>query len=180
MKVLFIEDADAKTNASLDMETQLNKLFETKGYETTTIEIKKGALASCTGCFGCWTKTPGECVSNDLMKVIHKNYLSSDKVVFLTPVVFGQYGANIKDVLDRLLANALPFVKLVNGHSVHPRRYEKYPEEIMIGYNNDISPDEKETFLDMIAQYRKQVKLAFVIRKQDETKKIIEQISKAI
>jgi len=180
MKVLFIEDADFKTSASLDLGMQLNKLFAAKGYETKSIEIKKGTLASCVGCFGCWIKTPGECVSNDLMKEIHTNYLSSNKVVYLTPVVFGQYSANIKDVLDRLLVNSLPFIKTTNGRAMHPRRYEKYPDEIMIGYNNDISPDEKETFLDMVAKYRKQVKQVFVNVKQDENKKIIENISKVI
>jgi multimeric flavodoxin WrbA len=28
-------------------------------------KLRELAIAPCTGCFGCWTRTPGECVVED-------------------------------------------------------------------------------------------------------------------
>ena len=32
---------------------------------TKFIDLSSLNIANCTGCFGCWTKTPGKCVIRD-------------------------------------------------------------------------------------------------------------------
>jgi len=31
------------------------------GHEVTVLELRDLDLKGCSGCFGCWLKTPGEC-----------------------------------------------------------------------------------------------------------------------
>ncbi|AGK95312.1 NAD(P)H-dependent oxidoreductase [Clostridium pasteurianum] len=180
MKVLFIGDKNLKTEYSIDLDKKLNELFTKKGYESKTIKIGEKDLASCAGCFGCWIKTPGECIINDLMSEINRSYMNSDIVIYLTPIIFGQFSANIKNAMDRRIPNILPFFEKVNGVTKHPSRYEKYPNEMIIGYSDDITKEEKNTFLDLIKKHRKKVENIFFCLSQESNKEIIEDIKKII
>ena len=108
MKALILTDSDYKTAVYDSLYTQVIRILEQKGYSVTEREAGK-SLNACIGCFGCWVKTPGECVIKDTMAEINRLYVNSDVVVFLSPVVFGQQSANMKNVFDRLLPRLLPF-----------------------------------------------------------------------
>lgn len=75
--------------------------------------------------------------------------MQSDVVIFLSPVKYGCYSVAIRRVFDRLLPNLLPFfhkVKKRNNEVHHLPRYKKYPQMIVIGYNQNITKSEEETF----------------------------------
>jgi multimeric flavodoxin WrbA len=90
-------------------------------------------IAFCTGCFGCWIKTPGECVINDAGRAITREFIESDLAVFLTPVTFGGYSAELKKALDRLIPILSPFFITIDGESHHKKRYKHYPRLAVIG-----------------------------------------------
>jgi multimeric flavodoxin WrbA len=46
----------------------------------------------------------GECIMKDGIVEINRACMTSDVVVYLCPIVFGQFSANIKFALDRWLA----------------------------------------------------------------------------
>jgi hypothetical protein len=120
------------------------------------------------GCFGCWVKTPGECVIKDDIGSINRAVMNSDVVVYLCPIVFGQYSANIKNAIDRWLPNMLPFfVTRPDGSTMHPRRYDTYPAQIMIGYGEGLTKQDAELFTDIIKKHRSNVE-AFVYNENDE------------
>ena len=48
------------------------------------VRLRELAIAPCTGCFGCWTRTPGECVFKDASRDIVRSYVCSDVVVYAT------------------------------------------------------------------------------------------------
>lgn len=179
MNVLFICDKENKTKASIDLYEKLSSLFSDKGYEGKTIEVGKKDLASCMGCFGCWIKTPGECVVNDLMTDINKSFINSDVVVYLSPIVFGQFSATMKNAVDRWLPNVLPFFEKVNGVTKHPKRYDKDPNTIVIGYGDDLSEEEKSTFID-INRHRGDMENIFVCVEEDKNNELVEKISKCL
>ena len=180
MKALIIGDKDNKTKASIDLYEKLRNLFTEKEYDLETIDIEKKDLASCIGCFGCWIKTPGECVINDRMSEINRKFMNSDVVIYLTPIIFGQFSANIKNAIDRWLPNVLPFFEKYNGITKHPRRYEKYPNGIIIGYSDDITEEEKSTFIDITKKHRKDVKDVFLCLEEEKNKEIIQSIHEYI
>jgi multimeric flavodoxin WrbA len=169
-----------RTTHSEDFEEKLIQLFNCNESEIKTIEVGKQDLKSCIGCFGCWIKTPGKCVIKDLINDINKEYLISDFVIYLTPVIFGQYSSNIKNVIDRSQPYVLPFFKKINGTTKHPLRYERGPKEIIIAYSDDITEDEKNTFLDLINKHGRQQRDVFLSLSKESNKEILEQIKKIV
>lgn len=81
-------------------------------------------VKSCIGCFGCWIKTPGECVQKDRCNVIPDYISKSSEVIVITPMFYGGYSPNIKAVFDRSIGYILPYFRIVNGEMHHQMRYE--------------------------------------------------------
>lgn len=84
-------------------------------------------IHSCTGCWNCWWKTPGICVLNDEAEIIFREVVTSDLVIFASPVLAGFTSALLKMITDRFVVLALPYIKMVEKESHHLMRYEKSP-----------------------------------------------------
>jgi hypothetical protein len=155
MKALLISDREFHTESFRRLDALVTGFFENKGLAVERAPVGRGGLASCMGCFGCWVKTPGECVIRDGMAGINQAYVQSDAVVYLSPVVYGQFSANLKDAVDRWLPNVLPFFKLRrDGSTMHPPRYEQYPKQVIIGYGDDLPEAEARLFTDITKKHR--------------------------
>lgn len=155
MKVFIISDEEFKTEIYKKISELLKTFFGRKGFDIEEVSIGREDLAFCMGCFGCWVKKPGECVIGDLISELNRKQMNSDVVLFLTPLVFGQFSANIKNVLDRWLPNALPFFfKRADGSTMHPPRYSSYPKQLMIGYGESLSDRDSQLFIDINKKHR--------------------------
>ena len=133
LNITIINDKKNKIICSEFLNTNYKKIFSEENLNTTLIQIDGDDVSPCIGCFGCWIKTPGECVIKDKMIDINKKIINSDVVIFITPIIFGQYSCNIKNVVDRTLSKNLPFFKKFNDRTGHLARYEKYPVQYVIG-----------------------------------------------
>lgn len=154
MNALILTDRDCKTGVYEELNGLITELFSDRGFETQTRELGP-KLHPCIGCFGCWVKQPGECIIKDEMQKLDQCYMNSDAVVFLSPVVFGQFSANIKNAVDRTLPNMLPFFyRRPDGSTMHPPRYDKYPALFIIGYGEGLDPEEAQLFRDITAKHR--------------------------
>jgi hypothetical protein len=164
MRALIITDKDFKTALYEDIRTKLLGYLNTKGFVTEEISVGREELAHCMGCFGCWVKTPGECVIKDRIAEINRASMQSDVVVYITPVVFGQFSANMKDVIDRWLPNILPFfIVRPDGSTMHPQRYDTNPIQVMLGYGDDISDEDAKLFADITHKHRN-IATAFTLK----------------
>ena len=56
-------------------------------------------LHHCTGCFGCWIKTPGRCVARDDGPRVLAAEITSDFVLLASPLVLGFPSALLKKML---------------------------------------------------------------------------------
>ncbi len=150
MIATIIADKDGQTTLFEKLKNFIIPYLEKKRLETEIIMVGRDDLAYCMGCFGCWIKKPGECVINDRMTEINQFYNCSDFVIYISPVVFGQVSANIKNALDRWLPNILPFFNTNSrGFTEHPWRYATHPKRILIGYADEIPDDDRQLFSDI-------------------------------
>ena len=176
MKATIITDKDYQTETFQRISDLTGTFLNDRGLETEMISIGRDDLAFCKGCFGCWVKKPGECVMKDMMAQINREYVNSDVVIYLNPVIFGQFSANIKNAVDRWLPNILPFfVTRPDGSTMHPSRYDTSPRLIMIGYGDELSAEDRQLFTDITKKNRSNVE---VLIYQDSDQEIIDALSK--
>jgi multimeric flavodoxin WrbA len=160
MKAYIISDKEYRTDMFEQIHEKVIGYFTDKGFEIQETRIGKGELAYCMGCFGCWVKNPGECSISDSMAFINSNYMDSDVVVYLCPIVFGEFSSNIKNALDRWIPNILPFFKTrPDGSTMHPARYRNYPCQIMLGYADNLAEEDAGLFTDITKKHRRNIEV---------------------
>ena len=158
MKAYLLSDGEFIGKRYRELEDLVTGFLEGRGFQVDKKTIARGELTFCSGCFDCWTKTPGECIVKDGIVQINRTCMTSDAVVYLSPVVFGQFSANIKSAIDRWLPNMLPFfITREDGSTMHPPRYTDYPAQVIIGYGENITKEETQLFQDITAKHRSRV-----------------------
>jgi hypothetical protein len=120
--------------------------LESAGCAAVSHILKEIEIAPCTGCFGCWIKTPGECVIDDAGRGISANIVQNEILIFITPVTFGGYSSELKKALDRMISVIMPHFKRVNGEIHHKPRYDRYPNLLAFGFLPNSNPDQERTF----------------------------------
>ena len=98
---------------------------ESAGADIEYIKLKDMKINPCTGCFTCWTKTPGECIFKDDTADLRLKSRKADLVVFASPLYIFSVTGIMKNFLDRNLPNMKPYMLLENGETKHPHRYPK-------------------------------------------------------
>jgi multimeric flavodoxin WrbA len=97
-----------------------------------TLVLRDMDLRRCTGCFGCWLKTPGVCVSPDDHELLVRAYVHSDVVVFASPLRMGFTSALLKLATEKLLPAVLPYVDTSTGECRHVMRYPTQPRFVVV------------------------------------------------
>jgi len=116
-------------------EKMLDLCIEGMGDE---VEVKKFyphkmKIGPCTGCFSCWTKTPGVCVQDDDFQQILNAYKQADYFLLATPLYVFDFPATVKNVIDRLFIIFEPAqVKSSRGATEHPKRFDCHPKSVLI------------------------------------------------
>ena len=160
MRAYLISDGEFLTPRQAELNQLLSDFLSEKTFQLSQKTIARDELAFCRGCFDCWTKTPGECAMKDGIADINRVCMASDVVVYLCPVVFGQFSANIKSAIDRWLPNMLPFFTTrKDGSTMHPPRYPDYPKQIFIAYGDSVSDQEAQIFSDITMKHRSSVEV---------------------
>ena len=98
-------------------------------YEGWDVISDDGTIRPCIGCFGCWVKTPGQCVIHDGYETNARRLHEAEEVVVCTKWTYGGFSPFVKNVFDRSIGVVLPFFELVDGEMHHQKRY---PEVIPI------------------------------------------------
>ena len=153
MKALVLNGSKTEKEATNTISDSLVDSLRINGHEVDVMVLRNEKIASCLGCFGCWLKTPGECVIHDAGSNLPKKVIQSDLVFLLTPVTFGMYSSELKKALDRFPCPVLlPFFKKINGEIHHAPRYDKYPTLIAIGVLPNSDEESENTFTTLVAR----------------------------
>ena len=102
-----------------------------------------GKYAPCKGCFGCWIKTPGKCVMKDKLQNIASEIMQSDELIIISKNCYGGFSGEVKNILDRSIADSLPFFTFRNGEIHHCRRYPKSKVNLIVYFYGDMTDKEK-------------------------------------
>jgi len=152
MKALILDgsrEGDVLTPAAVD---GMAAALAARRVAVERVALRDSAIAPCAGCFGCWTRTPGECVTADAARDIVRAYVRSDIVVYATPVTFGGYSSHLKAALDRLIPALDPRFAVVGGEVHHRLRYRRYPKTIGLGTLPAPDPEAERMFARLVAR----------------------------
>lgn len=113
--------------------------------ETTACFYADSRTVRCKGCFGCWMKTPGECVMHDGSEHIGSLMAQSKEVWIYSRILYGGFSMEVKRVLDRCIPGVLPFFTWRKQRMHHVPRYLIQPRFHIVFYDSaSVSSQEKE------------------------------------
>jgi len=125
MKVLALNSSPrAKGQSKTEMMMlQLVKGMTEAGARVEVVNLREKRIRNCTGCFTCWTRTPGACIHKDDMTLeLFPKWLDSDIVVYATPLYHFTLNASLKAFIERTLPLLQPFFRQHEGKTFHPVR----------------------------------------------------------
>ncbi|MFZ2538025.1 MAG: flavodoxin family protein [Oscillospiraceae bacterium] len=138
---LLIHDLDKETFISLFPEIDNN----------TKQISNNGNIHSCIGCFGCWIKTPGECVIKDGYDRGGEEFGKCNELIIISKCTYGGFSPFVKNVLDRNISYIHPYFIIHNGQMHNKRRYNNIITLKVYFYGDSISDREKATAQKLVA-----------------------------
>jgi len=106
---------------------ELVACLQAGGHEVTRLDLRELPLRYCVGCWGCWVKTPGECVNRDASLEMDRAVINSDFSLWAAPLKMGFPSALLKMALDKHLPLIHPYMVVDHGEAHHLKRYRRYP-----------------------------------------------------
>ena len=111
----------------------------------TFVVLDNGKMKPCICCYGCWIKTPGQCIIKDGYDNLGELLSKCNQLIIVSQCFYGSFSPFVKNVLDRCICPyQLPFFEVRNGVTRHPKRYEN-KINLSVHFYGDITENEKET-----------------------------------
>lgn len=99
MKILIIESSPHKRGSSNLLAEEFIRGAQEAGHETEVFDAGHAELRPCRGCDACGMS--GSCVQKDDMASLRDKIMDSDMAVFVTPLYYFGFSAQMKTVIDR-------------------------------------------------------------------------------
>lgn len=142
MKIAIL---NGNTDGNNEFESYMNELDSTlkkQNHETKHLKLREMNIKFCTGCWGCWVKTPGECIVPDDSRTVSAESINSDLVLFASPITMGFPTSLLKKAMDKMIPLVHPYIEIVDKECHHKKRYEKYPKLSLLLEKNNFTDDE--------------------------------------
>lgn len=110
----------------------------------TDVAADDGNLHPCIGCFGCWIKTPGQCVLHDGWEHMGWRIAQCEELVLVSRCVYGSVSPFVKNVLDRSIPYLHPDFARVEGQMHHKQRYAER-RALRVLFYGDVPAAEQQT-----------------------------------
>ena len=123
MKVLVV-NGSPKGEKSNTMNLTRAFLEGAKWQDAEIIDISKLDIKSCSGCYSCWSATPGKCVIGDDMSKILPKIVEADIIIWSFPLYGCFFPGYMKIFSDRLIPLMLPEMIESAESGGHPLRYD--------------------------------------------------------
>ena len=115
------------------------------------IDLSSLKIANCTGCFGCWTKTPEKCVIRDDAVKVYPEIAKASEVLYVSRIKYGGYDTVMKTMLERAIPIQQAFLRLVDGETHHVQRKVVPKKAVIVAYGA-ADEEEKDLFRQLVAR----------------------------
>jgi len=102
----------------------LEGMARQKELTVESVIAKQLRIEPCLGCFACWNKTPGHCCRADDMADVIEKMLWADVIIWSFPLYYFSVPGPLKNLMDRQLPMAMPFMTADSETGGHPSRYD--------------------------------------------------------
>ena len=106
MKILVLNGSPHLNGATSDMVGAFSQGAEEAGHEVETINVAHKIINGCMACEYCREK--GVCCQGDDMQAIYREILSSDMVVFASPIYYFTLSAQLQAAIRRTYSIDIP------------------------------------------------------------------------
>ena len=128
MRITILNGNPDGRNKDFDLYIEKLCIFlEKEQHKVKHLKLRGMDIKQCTGCWGCWVKTPGECLIRDDARIVCDESINSDLLLFASPIIMGFVSAILKRTMEKMIPLILPYLELVQKECHHKSRYEKYP-----------------------------------------------------
>lgn len=176
MKILILDGNPDPNNTQFEEYlADLTKEIHGLDNEAKQIKLRDLNIRYCTGCWGCWAKTPGKCVFPDESHDVCREYIHSDFVLMASPVLMGFTSALLKKTQDRLIGLLHPYFEFVENEIHHLGRYDEYPKNgLLLDRSQNTDDEDIQIIKDMFRRFSLNFKteLAFFGLMAQDTKEI--------
>lgn len=142
------------------------------------LKLKK----NCTGCFGCWVKTPGICVIKDDLQPAAPILGKTESFIIISNITYGGYSIDVKRFMDRSLGYIQPYFTRRGNEMHHVSRYASRLNLIVIGYGAK-SELEKTVFGQLVAANALNMNadgLAYIVEDEASAWRMVKKIKEEI
>jgi len=158
IKNIVVFDGGFRSNKLSKTTFMLNHFIDgakQAGANVEYFKLKDYNIKECSGCYTCWTKTPGKCIFKDDMTMFRKKYREADLVVFASPLYIFNVTGIMKTFMDRLLPVLQPYMLMnENGDTMHPDRFPEKGEQGFVVFSAAGFPDVDHNFDGLTGMYR--------------------------
>ena len=102
MKITVLQGSPNRDGSTAVLIENFMKGAQESGHTVSVIDTAHGNISSCTGCVACGYEGP--CIQQDDIAQIREEILTSDMIVFATPLYYYGMSAQLKTVIDRFCA----------------------------------------------------------------------------
>ncbi|MBW2563138.1 MAG: NAD(P)H-dependent oxidoreductase [Deltaproteobacteria bacterium] len=145
---------DTKFSKTTFMVNHFCRGAKSAGAEVEYVKLKDMKINSCTGCYTCWTKTPGECMFKDDMTDLRLKFRKADLIIFASPLYIFNVTGIMKNFLDRILPTVKPYMLIEEGETRHPHRYPEDKEQGFVVFSAAGFPEVDHNFDGLKGMFR--------------------------
>ena len=108
MKITVLNGSPHIDGPTSDMVRAFTEGAQAAGHEVKEFRVAHMNIHGCMACEYCHTKMKGICAQNDDMQKIYPEILSSDMVVFASPIYYFTLSAQLQAVIHRTYSIGIP------------------------------------------------------------------------
>lgn len=184
MRTFVLSDDKQNMECMKTIQTTIGKSTFENNIDLRRTSLHAAQVNSCVGCFGCWIKTPGECVLKDNGRDILKDFVQSDLSIIISPIQFGNYSFSMKSAIDRFIPNDIYKFTKYKGETHHVKRYQERPNILFIGISEKQNQAYEDTFVKLCnknaVNFRATKHSVLVVQSSEEQAFIEEKVQHAL
>ena len=134
MKAVIFDGSEKDSDVLSPLSQEICDALQQANWLTQSVPLCEKTISPCCGALSCWVRSPGRCLMPGDAQDMAILEVHNDLMVFLTPIVFGGYSAELKKMVDHLIQNVSPYFMNIRGETRRKARYPFYPRFMAVGY----------------------------------------------